>query len=135
MAKKIFQEQGQEGVFRIKLFYHKINNDPTSSASENLKAVQDLMSKRDNIKVDKVNYNFKSLEFAESDQDNQRAQTLMSNFLGSNLIVVFSSIKTLNGDIAKIKKALMLSPQFASFSMLWLVNRDLDKNSGSKEVE
>lgn len=93
------------------------------------------MSKKENIKTEKVNYNFKSLEFPESDQDNQRAQTLMSNFLGSNLIVIFSSIKTLNGDISKIKQALKLCPQFASFSMLWLVNRDLDKNSGSKEAE
>ena len=69
----IFQEIGQQGVFRISFFYHKINNDPNSSASENLKAVKDLMSKRVNIKADMVNYNFKSMEFPESDQDNQRA--------------------------------------------------------------
>ena len=31
------------------------------------------MSKRENIKADMVNYNFKSMEFPESDQDNQRA--------------------------------------------------------------
>jgi hypothetical protein len=31
------------------------------------------MSKKENIKTEKVNYNFKSLEFPESDQDNQRA--------------------------------------------------------------
>ena len=31
------------------------------------------MSKRENIKTDTVNYDFDSIEFPESDQENQRA--------------------------------------------------------------
>ncbi len=44
LAKKIFDEQGQEGVFRVKLFYHKVNFETISSASDNLQAILDLMS-------------------------------------------------------------------------------------------
>ncbi len=59
----------------------------------------------------------------------------MEKFVGTNMIVIFSSIKTIKGDIEKVKQSLILCPKFASFSMLWLVNRDLEKNAGSKEAE
>ena len=57
----------------------------------------------------------------------------MSLFVGTNLIVIFSSIKSINGDIEKVKQSLSLCPKFSQFSLLWLVNRDLDKNIGQLE--
>jgi len=51
----------------MKLFYHKANLEPTSSASENLKSIQYLMNKKDLKIGEKVSYSFKQFEFPETD--------------------------------------------------------------------
>lgn len=53
----------------------------------------------------------------------------MEQIMGSNLIVIFSSIKSLEGDIEKVKEALGLIPEYARFSLLWLIHKSVaDQN-------
>jgi hypothetical protein len=55
--------------------------------------------------------------------------------MGNNLIVMYSSLKSLNGDILKIHNALKEMPNYARFPILWIVNRDIEKNSTAEAIK
>lgn len=49
--------------------------------------------------------------------------------MGSNLIVIFSSTVSFKGDLLKVKAALGLIPDYARFSLLWLIHKTVaDQN-------
>lgn len=53
----------------------------------------------------------------------KKAHTIFENLMGSNLVVVFSTVKTLKGDIAKMHSAIDLCPEFSRFNVLWILHR------------
>lgn len=53
-----------------------------------------------------------------------RGEAILQSMLCNNLILVFSSARTIHGDIAKIKEALEASFKYARHSLLWIVHRD-----------
>ena len=58
-----------------------------------------------------------------------RDQLIMQELMGNNLIVVFSSLKSVNGDISKVKAALSLCPAYSRFPVLWILNKQMSKDS------
>lgn len=114
----------KEGVIRVKLFSHRANQE--GGSAENLDNLSKIM--KDTAKVahqGKIAYKFKKVDFPEQEigKEDARAENIMKEFMGTNLIIVFSSLKSLQGDIDKVKKALVKCPRFSSFSMLWIVNQ------------
>ena len=48
----------------------------------------------------------------------------MHSFMGSNLLIIFSSTKSLLSDIKKIKEAFALCPEHTNFTIFWILHKN-----------
>jgi hypothetical protein len=53
--------------------------------------------------------------------------SLLHDFIGSTLIVIFSSTKSYLSDITKVKHALGHCPENTMFTIMWVLHRGADK--------
>lgn len=59
----------------------------------------------------------------------------MHSFMGANLLVIYSSLKSLLGDIKKAKEAFALCPEHSGFTVLWILHKSGDKlNIGEANI-
>jgi hypothetical protein len=97
LVNKILKDTVDKGLFKAKLFYHPANTE--GSSADNLMYVQEIFDCSDRSKKeDNILYKFEKFEISSKAAQKlgmNIEQKLMQEFMGNNLIVVFSSQKSI----------------------------------------
>ena len=97
LVNKILKDTVDKGLFKAKLFYHPANTE--GSSADNLMYVQEIFDCSDRSKKeDSILYKFEKFEISSKAAQKlgmNIEQKLMQEFMGNNLIVVFSSQKSI----------------------------------------